>query len=505
VEPPARNGCVLVSFTAHDLKTLILSRHPLIVIETVEEERATALVRSVAEGVKLPYFDWSITRGLTRPPMGATITGTQEPKQLLQHLEVLSLQAVFALLDFARHLTDAATIRRFREVTQAFAQKRSSIVLTGSQIALPPEVEHLAVRYPLQLPSEAELLEVVTAVVQSFGRNAAVKVDLSLAERDELVRALRGLTANQARQVVAYAALEDGRLAADDIQKVVERKAALIRDGGMLEYFPVEDNRHELGGFAKLKEWLGRAQLGFSTEAKAMNLAPPRGLLLVGVQGCGKSLAAKFIAREWRLPLLKLDAGRLYDKYIGESEKNFTRAMAMAESMAPVILWIDEIEKALVASGSGDADAGVGRRIFGLFLTWLQEKKADVFVVATANDLSLLPPELLRKGRFDEVFFVDLPSADERAEIFRLHLRLRKQDAARFDVAALAAACDGFSGAEIEQVVIAALYRALASKQPLAEPMLRQQIAETVPLSVSRREEIEALRGNSQGRFAGVA
>jgi MoxR-like ATPase len=490
--------------SSHDLKTLFLSHHPLIVIETVEEDRATALVRSVAEAVKLPYFDWSVTRGLVRPPLTATVAGTSEPKQLLQHLEALSLQGIFCLLDFARFLSEAALIRRFREVAQAFVHKRSSIVLTGSSVELPPEIEHLAVRYPFELPGPEELAEVVATVAQSLARTAQVRISLTEAEKVELVQALRGLTANQARQVVAYAALHDGRLAADDLQRVIERKAALVRDGGLLEYFPVEDNRYELGGFGRLKSWLRTVRVGFTPEAQAVNLAPPRGILLVGVQGCGKSLSAKFIAREWRMPLLKLDAGRLYDKYIGESEKNFHRVVKMAETMAPVVLWIDEIEKALVATGSGDADAGVGRRIFGLFLTWLQEKKAEVFVVATANDLSLLPPELLRKGRFDEIFFVDLPDAAERAEIFRLHLRLRRQEPERFDVAAHVALSDGFSGAEIEQVVIAGLYRALSLKQPLSDALLRQQIEDTIPLSVSRREDIVALRWASQGRFVRV-
>lgn len=490
--------------TPHDLKTLLLSHHPLIVIETLEEERATALVRAVAEEVKLACFDWSVTRGLTRPPVNLGLAGTAEPKQLLQHLESLSLRGVFCLLDFHRHLTEPALIRRMREVAQSFIQKRSSIVLVGSAIALPAEIEHLAVRCPLDLPGADDLAEVVSTVLQSLTKSAQVRIELRAAEKGDLLNALRGLTANQARQVVAYAALEDGKLDAADLGRILARKAAVLRDGGLLEYFPVEDNRYEIGGFGRLKRWLETARVGFTREAQEMNLSPPRGILLVGVQGCGKSLSAKFIAREWRLPLLKLDAGRLYDKYIGESEKNFERAVKMAESMAPVVLWIDEIEKALVASGSGDADAGVGRRIFGLFLTWLQEKKAEVFVVATANDLSLLPPELLRKGRFDEIFFVDLPDPSERAEILRVHLRLRKQDPERLALDAHVAATEGYSGAEIEQCVIAALYRALSLQRPLDDELLRQQIAETIPLSVSRREEVEALRASSQGRFVGV-
>jgi SpoVK/Ycf46/Vps4 family AAA+-type ATPase len=227
-------------------------------------------------------------------------------------------------------------------------------------------------------------------------------------------------------------------------------------------------------------------------------------VLIVGVPGCGKSLAAKVIAREWKLPLVKLDAGRLFDKYIGESEKNFRKAIAMAESMAPVVLWIDEIEKGMVATGGGEADAGLSRRLFGAFLNWLQEKRQEVFVVATANDLSILPPELLRKWRFDEIFFVDLPDAQEREVILKIHLTLRKQDAAMFDCPKIVASCDGFSGAEIEQAVVGGLYRALSSKRPLNTDLLLEEISHTIPLSVTRREDIDRLREMAKGRFVSV-
>ncbi|HET7057705.1 MAG TPA: AAA family ATPase, partial [Nitrospiraceae bacterium] len=276
-------------------------------------------------------------------------------------------------------------------------------------------------------------------------------------------------------------------------------------DGGLLEYYPLEDNRFELGGFTNLKSWLERAQVGFTAEAKSLNLTPPRGIMLVGVPGCGKSLAAKAIAREWKLPLLKLDAGRLFDKFVGESEKNFRKAIEMAESLSPIVLWIDEIEKALVAGGgSGDADAGLSRRLFGAFLTWLQEKQQDVFVVATANDLSSLPPELLRKGRFDEIFFVDLPNDAEREAIWNIHLGLRKQDSKQFDLNKIISASDGFSGSEIEQAVVAALYRALHRKTPLTTDLLIEELTHTMPLSVTRREDIDALRQTAEDRFVNV-
>jgi len=354
------------------------------------------------------------------------------------------------------------------------------------------------------MPEHGELRSVIETVGRSLGQSGRVKVTLTSDELDGLADALSGMTLNQARQAVAYAALEDGCLSAADRKTLLGRKAEKVREGGLLEYFPAEDSRWELGGFARLKDWLARARTGFSSEAQAIGLAPPRGILLVGVQGCGKSLAAKVIAREWGIPLLKLDAGRLFDKYVGESEKNFRKATELAESMAPVVLWIDEIEKALVPTGMGEADGGLSRRLFASFLTWLQEKKSEVFVVATANDVFVLPPELMRKGRFDEIFFVDLPDPDERRQILKIHLTLRKQDLDAFDANALVTATDGMSGAEIEQAVIAALYRSLHRKSPLDTAGLLEELRATVPLSVSRREDISRLRSTAAGRFVPV-
>jgi hypothetical protein len=488
----------------HDLKTLVLSFHPLIAIESVEEERVRSILLSVAGELDLAFFEWSITRGLQRAGGSGAHHRSTEPLALLKHLSELSIRGLFHLKDFSRHLDDAATARQLRETAQSFAASgRSTIVLTGETIRLPAEIEHKTVRCDLALPDVGELRRVVESVVKSIRSSRKIEVDLRGQDLEDYLRALRGLTLNQARQAVAYSLLEDGKLSAGDVQGVLGRKAQMIRDGGLLEYYPADDNRHQLGGFANLKAWLERSRMGFSREARIFNLRPPRGILLVGVQGCGKSLAAKFVAREWRLPLLKLDAGRLFDKYIGESEKNFRKAIALAESMAPVVLWIDEIEKGLTPAG-GESDGGLSRRLFGSFLTWLQEKKDEVFVTATANDLSLLPPELLRKGRFDEIFFVDLPESDERRQILAIHLGLRNQDAASFDLKRLVEASEGFSGAELEQAVIAALYGALHRRQALTTDLLADEMRQTLPLSVSRREDVEALREMARGRFASV-
>ncbi len=492
------------STSVHDLKTLVLSFHPVIVIETVEEDRVLSLLQAVADQVWPSLFEWSVTHGLVLRSEGNPIAQTTEPLLLLKHLARLNVDGIFVLKDFSKYLEEAKVARHFREVAQAFRQKRSTMVLTGATVQLPGEIELEAVRYDLKFPDRDELLKVVNMVLQSLKVGKKLEALFREEEREQFLKALQGLTLHQARQAVAGAVLSDGRFTPEDIQAVLKRKAQMVRDGGLLEYYPMEDNRYQLGGFANLKSWLQRAYVGFSREAQALNLSPPRGILIVGVPGCGKSLAAKVIAREWKLPLLKLDAGRLFDKYIGESEKNFRKAISLAESMAPTVLWIDEIEKALVSAGSSESDGGLSRRLFGAFLTWLQEKRQEVFVVATANDLAILPPELLRKGRFDEIFFVDLPTPEEREVILKIHLGLRKQEAQKFNLAEIVSACEGFSGSEIEQAVVASLYRALSQKRPLDTALLLEEIRQTIPLSVTRREDVEQLRETAQGRFVSV-
>jgi hypothetical protein len=490
--------------SVHDLKSLVLSFHSIIAIETVEEERVRAILGEVASDLQLPFYEWSVTTGMRRVH-AQYIAGTDEALSMLRHIDELNCEAIFLLKDLGPHLASANVCRAIRELGQRLARSRSVLVLTGEPLLLPRELEALAVEFTLQLPDGNELRETMRQVVDSLKERQIVHVDLSREDVHHMVQALSGLTVNQARRVIAQAIVDDGKLNASDVERIVRRKGELIERSGVLEFFPVEENqRYELGGFTRLKEWLANARIGFSAEARALNLEAPKGVLLVGVQGCGKSLAAKFIAREWRMPLLKLDAGRLYDKYVGESEKNFRKAAALAEAMAPVVLWIDEIEKAFPTGGNGDTDGGLSQRLFGAFLTWLQEKGDGVFVVGAANDLSRTPPELLRKGRFDEIFFVDLPTVGEREQIFGIHLRLRKQDAARFDLAGLARASDGFSGAEIEQAVISALYRALHRKEPLTTEAVRTALAATVPLSVARAEDVARVRAMAMGRFLPV-
>ncbi|MBW3563528.1 MAG: AAA family ATPase [Acidobacteria bacterium] len=489
--------------TLHDLKALALSYHPLIVFETVEERRVSSLVRALAHELNLPQLDWSVTQGVCRPGTDP-IDGTDDPEKLMDYLLSMQLEVIAHLKDFAVHLEKPRVARGFREVVSHYARNHSTIVLSGGSVTLPDDVDHQAVHVHLRMPNRDELLQLIKVVTTSMKEKHRIDVSLSADDSSALVEALAGLTIDQARQILAWVIVEDLRLGGDDIARVLERKAKLVQESSVLEYYPAGTNRHEIGGFGRLKKWLERARLGFSPAAARMNLDPPKGILMVGVQGCGKSLAAKVIAREWGIPLLRLDAGRLYDKYIGESERNFREATRMAESMAPVVLWIDEIEKAFGSGAASTEDGGLSARLFGMLLTWLQEKKPGVFMVGTANNLERLPPELLRKGRFDEIFFVDLPVEGERAEIFRIHLRARNQDPDGFDIARLASATDGWSGAEIEQAVISSLYESLHRGETLGTSIILHEIGQTTPLSHSRAEAIQRVRSEAAGRFVPV-
>jgi ATP-dependent 26S proteasome regulatory subunit len=499
-------------------QTLVMSFHGMVVMETVEEERVRALINTAVNDLQLAVFEWSVAQGLSRsqgnvhnrwtneyaPPAAQkpqTLEGTAEPIDALRHITDMGYQAIYWLKDFAPHLEDPVIARQLRELLHQFSHNRSTLVISGHSITLPRDIAQEAVYFDLKLPEPDELYQAIAEVLKSL--KGRVKVDIQPEGIQSLVQAMRGMTLQQARKVIAYAALDDGRLSPDDVKRVLERKAQVLHEESMLDYVPPEMNLAQLGGFTGLKQWLARARVGFSTQARAFNLPAPRGILIVGIQGCGKSLAAKTIAREWSMPLLKLDASRIYDKYIGESEKNFHRAVTLAETMAPAVLWIDEIEKSMGQSDS-DGDSGVSRRLFGAFLTWLQEKSEQVFVVATANDLSRLPPEFLRKGRFDEIFFVDLPDEQERAAIIQIHLMRHKQDPRRFELPTLVQVTDGYSGAEIEQVIIAALYRAIHQKSPVDTALVVEEVQATVPLSISRREDLHRLRSLAQERFVSV-
>jgi SpoVK/Ycf46/Vps4 family AAA+-type ATPase len=485
-----------------ELSLLVKSRYPIICVESHEEERLIGLLERLCQELKLAFFTWSVADGLCRRELGQPAYESQDPMKALQHIDSSGLPAAYLLRDFHPYLNDPRLVRRLREIAQASTKREVTLVLSAPTLTLPPELRPLSAQYHLSLPDEKELRQVVRDTFRDLSRNKDYSFRLKGEELDRLVRNLKGLTLDQARRAVSRAVLDDGILDAHDIAHALAAKKERIQQSGILEYFEIEKELPELGGLTSLKAWLRRFRAGFSPKARELGLRPPRGVMLVGVQGCGKSLAAKTIAREWSLPLLRLDPGRLLDKFIGESEKNLRRAFETAEAVSPVVLWIDEIEKAFAGATSSEADAGLGRRLFGAFLTWMQEKKDTVFVASTANDLSATPPELLRKGRFDEIFFVDLPTEAERRQILSIHLQLRRHDPKAFNLDKLVEASAGFSGAEIEQAVVAALYGLLAEgSERLTTDGVLAELKRTVPLSRSRREYVERLRQFARDRF----
>jgi hypothetical protein len=499
-----------------DLRLLIQSRYPILYVETYDEERLEERLARIARELGLPFSAWSATRGLERlgrdasrpasaPALEVDLAGepgdSRKPMNVLAQIRAQRLPALYLLRDFHPYLAEPAVVRALREIAQESPNGRVTVVLCSPAIDLPVELRKVAARYTLTLPGEDELAQTVIETFRDLKRSHDVRYGLREPELRQLVQSLRGLTLAEVRRLVTLSTLDDGMLDRSDLPAILAAKREGIEASSLLELCALDGEVATLGGLARLKAWLRRFAAGFTERARDLGLPPPRGVLLTGVQGCGKSLAAKTVAREWGLPLARLDPGRLFDKYVGESEKNLRSALATAEAMSPIVLWIDEVEKAF-AGAAAEADAGLSRRLLGGFLTWMQERRGAVFVAATANDIAAVPPELLRKGRFDEVFFVDLPGAPERREILAIHLRMRKQDPAAFDLDRLAAETAGWSGAEIEQAIVAALYGLLAEGgSDLTTDRLLAEIARTLPLSRSREEQVEELREMARERF----
>jgi hypothetical protein len=485
-----------VKDTAAELELLIRSKYALILLDTAEPERADEILARIASDLSLMCFSWTRSRGLRRGiQMGDPfIEKTAEPSAALSQVPLQAV-GVYHFKGLGPFLDDPVVASHVLDAVQYFGTRRGAVVISGHDLHLPDSLRPHAVTLHLPTPGFNEHRQMLERVIREYSVKMPLKVELTHEERTRLVNNLVGLTLTEGEKVITKLIMEDSALRATDVKRVAAAKRQVVEQDGLLEYWPAEESLGQVAGLAGLKAWLGkrRAVVHDPQRAAQFGLGFPRGVLLLGVPGCGKSLVAKAIDSEWGLPLLKLDPANLYDKYIGDSEKNFKRAMRTAERMAPIVLWIDELEKAFASSG-GDEDGGVSKRVFGTFLSWLQERKGDVFVTATSNDIAKLPPEFIRKGRFDEVFFVDLPRAEARGEIFRIHLSKRNQDAKRFDLAALAQASEGFSGAEIEQVVVGALYAAFSDGRPLDTPHLLTEIGATRPLSGTMHEKIAELR-----------
>ncbi len=488
-----------------DLDLLIATHHPIIAIESPEEDRVRGRVQELAARVDLPLLEWKSTRGLWRAGAGDPLHETEKPLAALDAALRMGTEALYLFHDLQKYFEDPKILRALRDIGAAFGRDRRALLLCAPQLSIPPDLQTCTALLHLELPGVVELKKLMVRTLRSLGAPKRIKIDLTLPEMEELVRQLRGLTLAEAQRVLMSAALDDLRLDRADFKHILDRKKKLIASDGLLQLHPQEETLQHVGGLENLKRWLRTRGQAFSAEASRYGLEPPRGLMLLGVQGCGKSLCAKAVASEWGLALLRLDAGCLYDKYVGESEKNLRRSLRAAESMAPCVLWIDEIEKAMQPSDGSAGDGGLSRRIFGTFLSWLQEKKHPVFVVATANDISAIPPELLRKGRFDEIFFVDLPDDAARRSILAVHLARRKQNPNDFDLAALATVSEGFSGSELEAAIVSALYAAFAEKNRLGTRHVLASLRATVPLSRTCREAIESLRAWARGRTVPAA
>ena len=504
------------------LKVLINSSTPIVIIETVEEVRAVSMVREACSELNLAMFEWTIADGLIRsgsgtpigeinPPVRtnsmhpaatgssstpAPIYNTSDPVQALANLEAITIEGVFILKDFHRHMDSPVVIRRLRDVGQKFAANRRTVVITAPSLDVPPELESLVEYLDLPLPNAERLREIIEDTYKRLAKTHTLGLKLDAPGVDAMAANLRGLTEEEAERAVSQGLMTRYALCPESVTDVLQAKKALLRHSGMLEFIDATENMASIGGLENLKRWLAQRRGAWEDRGRDFGLDPARGVIILGVQGCGKSLCARAVAGEWGLPLVKFDTAAIYDKYIGETEKRIRKVFQVAESLAPCVLWIDELEKVFAGSGpdSASADAGVSSRLLGAFLSWMQDKQAPVFVAATCNNVTVLPPELIRKGRFDELFFVDLPNRSERAQIFAIQLLKRKRNPSDFDLNAVSASAQGFSGAEIDALVQAALYAAFSRNAQLNTQMLLDAVKGTVPLSTTRAEDIAALR-----------
>lgn len=486
--------------TYQELELAIRARVPLIALVTPEETRAEErLLRPLAnEWREGRLFAWTTTSGYRY--LGAGFSSETEnipapdPLTALEVIAAYDEPALFVLKDFHHYLDNPALQRKLRDLAQALPATGKHVLFLGSRFRSPEDLdkEIQIIDYPP--PGFGELSELIGALEADLGEQG-IAGRLTAAGRERLLKAALGLTLAEAESVLAKALVRDGSLSDEGVDLVLAEKKQIVRRGSLLEFYESEDGLDDVGGLDTLKRWLSRRHQAFSEDAREYGVSLPKGILLLGVQGCGKSLVAKAISREWKMPLLRLDLGRVFGKYIGESEAAIRRVAQTAEAVAPAILWIDEIEKGFAGASSEAHDTGVSARVLGAFLTWMQEKRKPVFVFATANQVRNLPPELLRKGRFDELFFVDLPGAQERASIFAVHLRKRKRQPEHYDLAALVAATEGFTGAEIEQIVSEGLYTAYGDgRRELEQGDLETAATEIIPIAVTMKEAIAGMR-----------
>jgi SpoVK/Ycf46/Vps4 family AAA+-type ATPase len=480
-----------------ELEHLVKARYPIIYVNSSEEERVEHAVAHIQGNLnsrsstarKLLY--WSITEGFTGD---AEFSDLRDPIKALDFILRYEDAALFVLRDFHPYLKDPVVVRRLRDCHRAFKEsdRAKNVLVLSPMLRLPAELEAEVAVVDFALPDRGEL----QGLINQFADAYQLQHDDDARER--FTEAALGLTYDEASFVLSKSLVRHRDF---DMSTILSEKKAIIRKSGLLEFYESEEKFAEVGGLKVLKDWLRKRQGAFTQRARDFGLPVPKGILLIGIPGCGKSLTAKAVGALWQMPLLRLDVGKVFSGLVGSSEENIRKVISTAEAVAPAVLWLDELEKGFSGvQSSGQSDAGTTARVFGSFITWLQEKTSPVFVIATANDVSMMPPELLRKGRFDEIFFVDMPTEQERRDIFTIHLAKKRRPLERFDLDALARCAKGFSGAEIEQAVVGALYEAYFESDDLTTERLEQACGEVIPLSLTMKEKIDNLRDWAQSR-----
>lgn len=494
--------------SSQEIEDLIRAAYPLIYIVSPEEERVEKKLKDVGDRRTRKFIKWSVTEGFVEDG-NALPKDVRDPLRALDNIDRFEDHAIFVLKDFHPYLTDPTIVRRLRDLCFKFSKTdkfKKHIILLSPIFKAPLELEKDMAVVDYDLPTREEVIEIVRDTIDMvpIKDRANLKIIKDQDLRDRVVEAALGLTANEIRKVLSKSLV---RTRDFDIDTILGEKKHIIRKSGILEFFEARERWDDIGGLEILKDWLRKRQLAFTQKARDFGLPIPKGILLIGVPGCGKSLTAKAVANLWQMPLLRLDVGKVFSSLVGSSEENIRRAIRTAEAVAPCILWLDEIEKGFSGTrSSAESDAGTTARVFASFITWLQEKQSQVFVIATANDVSMLPPELLRKGRFDEIFFVDLPTPKERGEIFKIHIRKLnrrakiERDPEKFDIEKIIGNTQLFSGAEIEQTVISALYDAFEANDDLTTERILKSASELVPLALTMKEKIDAMREWAAGR-----
>lgn len=488
-----------------ELDYLVRARYPFIMVQTFEEGRVENAVMGIAKSRAKKMFVWNCNKGLdqlfddkTREPV--QVAGIDQPQAILRHIEDYAGDAIFLLKDFGVFIGKIPKVdRMIKDLVDSLRVTRKTVLVTGTYVQVPGDLDKYITVVDFPMPDRATMGASIDELLTEMRSHPAIKVTVSPQDRERLIEASMGLTLSESKNVFSKAAVKTGKIDGSAIQLVTNEKRQIVRKSGILEFYPAEDSLSDIGGLDNLKSYVLEREGWWTSSVKDFGLSYLKGMVLTGIPGCGKSLTAKVIASSWGLPLLRLDMGKVFDKYVGGSEENIRKALSVSEAVAPCVLWLDEVEKSMSTGGGGDN--GTSLRVFGQFLTWMQEKKDPVYVVCTANDISTLPPEFLRKGRFDEIWFVDLPVKDEIKEILSIHLRKKNRSLSDLEMQAISQDFIGYTGAEVEAALENALWKIFKSKSPLTKEVLVQSIKETKPLSEVMKSQLTSLREMAKGRF----